>query len=60
MTRYLFEDVNLEEELLEAEEFTLAYLECIEPIAPYDPTTQVAEDYINLYRACFRAVDPTI
>ena len=60
MSHYLLEDANLEAELLAAEEFTRAYLECIAPIAPYDPTTQSSEMYINLYRACFRAVDPTI
>jgi hypothetical protein len=60
MSRYLLEDANLEEELREAEEFTLAYLECVATIPPFDPTSQTTEDYVNLYRNCFIAIDPTI
>jgi ABC-type glycerol-3-phosphate transport system substrate-binding protein len=60
MTRYLFEAADLEAELLEAEDFTLAYLGCIAPLPPYDPTTQEAEAYVELYRECFRAIDPSI
>ena len=60
MTRYVFEDADLEAELLEAEAFTLAYLDCTAAIPDYDPTLQESESYVELYRNCFRTIDPSI
>jgi len=58
--RYVLEDADLEEELADAELFTLAYLECANAIPPFDPATgDNQRQYYTQFNDCATQTDPT-
>jgi hypothetical protein len=58
--RYVFDDLDLMSELIDAEQYTKDYLACIQEIEPYDPSADSdLFDFVGEYIDCATAVDST-
>jgi ABC-type glycerol-3-phosphate transport system substrate-binding protein len=58
--RYVKEDADLDQELADAETFTLEFQSCTAAIAPFDPSVDEFQTYAQQYLTCATEVDPSM
>ncbi len=58
--RYVFDDVDLDAELQDAQTYAQAFLSCVANLPPVDPQSQNRRDYFQQYNNCAVTADPSM
>jgi ABC-type glycerol-3-phosphate transport system substrate-binding protein len=60
MENYVFDEADLETELAAAQQFAVAYQECIAGLPPFDPSQGTREEYFAQVQQCATLADPSL